>query len=203
MTATAAVETWPVALERDVRPASLVRSALGDTSLLLWRCDHDEIHVWEDNCPHRSVRLSAGRNLGNCVEDVYHGWRFGCDGAVVFVHAEQNKQPPQISARTLSVTIGSGLVWASAGKEAVPPPSFAVADGEVLMRPLHFAADAARVGAACDGLRDMRILVSPTGKNSATAYGFVRRQGSETDVDAARRANAVLSSLRRKMEAIA
>jgi len=203
MTAPAAEGTWPVALERDVRPASLVRSALGDTALVLWRCDRDEIHVWEDNCPHRSVRLSAGRNLGDCIEDVYHGWRFGHDGTVIFVHAEQDKQPPQISARTFSVTIASGLVWACAGKDAVSPPSFAIADGEVLMRPLHFAADAVRVGTACGELRDIRILVSPTGKNNATVYGFVRRQGSETDVEAARRANALLSSLRRKIEVAA
>lgn len=203
MTATVGIETWPVALERDVRSASLVRSALGDTALVLWRCDRDEIHVWEDNCPHRSVRLSAGRNLGDCIEDIYHGWRFGRDGAVVSIHAEQNKAVPQISARAFSVTTGSGLVWASAGREAVPPADFAIADGEVLMRALPFAAEAAKVVAACAGLEGIRILVSSTGKGSATAYGFVRSRRLESETDATRRANAILSGLRRKVEAAA
>lgn len=203
MTAMAATETWPVALERDVQPGSLVRSALGETALVLWRCDRNEIHVWEDNCPHRSVRFSAGRNLGDCIEDIYHGWRFGHDGALVFIHAAQDKALPQISARTLSTITASGLVWASTAGLAVPPQDFAMAEGEVLMRPLPFAAEAATVAAACAGLQDMRILASPTGERSATAYGYVRRRQAESEREAARRANAVMSGLRRKVEAAA
>lgn len=203
MTSKAAIGTWPVALERDVQPLRLVRSALGGTALVLWRCDRDEIHVWEDNCPHRSVRLSAGRNLGDCVEDIYHGWRFGRDGAVVSIHAEEDKALPQISVRALSVTIASGLVWASAGDDAVAPPDFAIADNEVLTRPLPFTVEAAKVAAATAGLRDMRIVASPTGKRSTIAYGYVRRWSAETEVEAARRANGALSALRRKVEAAA
>lgn len=203
MTATVAIGTQPVALERDVRAASLVRSALGDMPLVLWRCDQGEIHVWEDNCPHRSVRLSAGRNLGDCLEDIYHGWRFGRDGALISIHAAKGKELPRISARVLPVATGSGLVWAGAGNEAVPPTDFAITAGEVVMRPLPFSVGAASVAAACAGLEGLRILVSPTGRTSATAYGFVRRRPAESDADAARRANATLSAARRKLEAAA
>lgn len=192
---------FPVALERDVHPFSLVRSALDGLPLVLWRGADGRIHVWEDNCPHRSVRLSAGRNLGDCIEDVYHGWRFGLDGGVVRVPALLGKKLPTAKVRVLSASIASGLVWASTAEGTAVEPSVAMDDDEVLMRPLPFRAQAVSVEEACTGLDGLRVFVTPTGPNSATLYGFARRRAGAEDVETARRANALLSAIRRKVEA--
>ena len=58
----------PVALEREVLPKSLLRTNLNGQDLVLWRDNANDIQVWADRCPHRSVKLSAGRNNGNCVQ---------------------------------------------------------------------------------------------------------------------------------------
>lgn len=195
--------TYPIALERDVHPYSLVRSALPGLSLVLWRSDDGEVHVWEDNCPHRSVRLSAGRNLGACIEDIYHGWRFAPDGKVICIPAEHGTELPVASARVLSVSIASGLIWASTGTKAVPPPVFVIEEDEIPIRPLPFRSNASRVEIASATLDGVRILVTPTGETSATAYGFARRQPGATELETARRANTLLSAVRRNLEAMA
>src|SRR6516162_3181141 len=117
--------TWPIALERDIHPYSLARASLDGRDLLVWRDDCDQIHVWEDRCPHRSIRLSAGRNLGDCIQSAYHGWRFSKNGTVLAIPAELHAPRPDIKVWIISRHIAFGMVWASLEGEPLPPAEFA------------------------------------------------------------------------------
>ena len=196
-----AASTFAVALEREILPGSLVRARLLERGILIWRGDDDAIRVWEDRCPHRSVRLSAGRNLGHCVECVYHGWRFGKDGTVIAIPACGNAARPDIRVAVLGSAVRGGFVWASLEGTANPPPSFEPADSEAHVRPLPFRANAARVEQALAGLAGVRVVVTPTGMQASSVFGYATVEPAERAIDAARRVNELLTRLRRRIEA--
>lgn len=105
--------SYVVALEKDVRDYSIVRSMMGDKPLVIWRGASGAINVWLDRCPHRFVRLSAGRNMGGYLEGVYHGWQFEESGKVMLVPAMQGRPAHDISATVYSTAVAGGFVWAS------------------------------------------------------------------------------------------
>ena len=189
---TADKQTYPVALERDVRPLLLVRSRLEGMDLVIWRSTAGAIHVWEDRCPHRSVRLSAGRNLGDCIEGIYHGWRFDGDGKVASVPAEGGKARPSIRVRVMASEVRRGVVWASTGKKAAAPDDF----GGNLCRPIHVSAPAERVRIQFGGFPDLQLIATPWGQDDCFIYGV----SSNASFDA-RTANARLTDLARRAEA--
>lgn len=189
---------WPVALERDVLRRSLVRGRLSDANLVVWRGDDDVIRVWEDRCPHRSVRFSAGRNLGDCIEDFYHGWRFGRDGALVSMPAGDDL--PAVRARVLESAVENGFVWVSC-RDGIAPDVLAKSDGEIIVRPMPVASPAAAVGCAIAALPDARLIASPTGETASIVFGIAERRGRETEIEAAWRTNLALRALRRRLEA--
>ena len=111
MTATAAIDIFPIALQRDVQPGSIVRCKFRGVELIVWRDDADGVHVWEDRCPHRGVRLSAGRNLGDCIQAVYHGWKFGKDGGVIDIPAEGHSARADIRVKVFTCAVAGDFVW--------------------------------------------------------------------------------------------
>lgn len=189
---TADTQTYPVALERDIRPLSLVRSRLEGMDLVIWRSTSGAIHVWEDCCPHRSVRLSAGRNLGDCLEGIYHGWRFDEDGKVASVPAEGGEARPSIRVRVLASEVRHGVVWASTGKKVAAPDGF----GGNLCRPIHVSAPAERVRIRFGDFPDLQLIATPWGHDECFIYGA----SGNTAFDA-RSTNARLTDLVRRVEA--
>lgn len=153
-----------VALDRDVRAASVVRSRLGGHDLLIWRGISGEVRVWEDRCPHRSVRLSAGRNMGSYFEAVYHGWQFGEDGSVLVVPAEGGKAYPEIRVRVLSSKVAGGFVWAALEGEVLPDPKMAGQPS----RPLHVSAPAEELV----GRLPVTFHVTPWGADECMIFGL-------------------------------
>ena len=129
------IGTYIVALEADIHPASLSRSRLGEMDLLIWRGASGNIHVWEDRCPHRSIRLSAGRNMGRYVEGIYHGWQFGEDGTVLSIPAEGGKAFPDIQVNAVTSTVASGFVWATMDDQLIVDEGFSGKIG----RAVHFS----------------------------------------------------------------
>jgi nitrite reductase/ring-hydroxylating ferredoxin subunit len=193
--------TWPIALERDIQPFGLARAALEGSDLLLWRDGDGQIHVWNDLCPHRSVRLSAGRNLGDCVQSAYHGWRFGANGALVAIPAEHNKPLPDIRVKTISSEVAFGFVWATLESERLFPPEFSPQKDEVLLRPLPVNTPAEAVRANLSRLPAIRLIATPTGGASCKLFGFAKAKNQETALQTARWANHCLNALRRFVEA--
>ena len=174
-----------VALEQDIHPHSLQRARLGDLDLVIWHGASGDIHVWEDRCPHRSVRLSAGRNMGSYLQGIYHGWRFGEAGDVIAVPAEGGQAFLDIRVNVLASVVSGGFVWAAL--EGVVEP--ATLSGTP-MRPLHFMTPAEVVQARMpDGCH-----VTPWGAAACMVFGVTN------DVEGAHRR---LSALRQELEAAA
>lgn len=193
--------TYPVALERDVHHGSLVRARLDGLGLVLWRANDDIVRVWEDRCPHRSIRLSAGRNLGEYVEGAYHGWRFGKDGTVIAIPAEGYEARADIKVSVLSSTAQAGLVWASLGETAKVPTDYKPSKSDLLVRALPFAIAAAAVNDALRSIKGMKLIVTPTSQTSCFVFGHATTERGETSTDTLRRCNDRLNVLRRSLEA--
>lgn len=194
--------SWhPVALERDVLPLRLARSRIADTPLVVWRDDEDQIHVWNDRCPHRSVRLSAGRNFGSHLEGVYHGWRFGKDGRVIAVPAEGYSPRPDIRVHVVAASVQQGMVFANlSGDEAEDMTKLDVGKNDVLIRPLPIRATHDSVSGSVSRLPGLRTIVTPTGETSCWVYGWMTLNPKESALHGLRRISGRLNDLRRALE---
>lgn len=196
--------TFPVALLRDVQPHTLARARLRATDLVIWRSKSGAVLVWEDRCPHRSIRLSAGRNLGDCVQCAYHGWTFGADGSVRDVPGKIDGQATGVDAavrvKTVSSIVAHGMVWASVDGNAATPPGFAPGDTDVLLRPVHVDAPADVLAEACGGFEDMMLMVVPCDDRTSMIYGYAGRSPELSELDLLRSCNHRLNALRRQME---
>jgi len=199
VTVTPAASSWPIALERDVHPFSLVRARLAGRDLVVWRDVDQAIHVWEDRCPHRSVRLSAGRNLGDCLEGAYHGWRFGRDGGLTSIPVGHVADNASVSAHVLASRTAGGLVWACLEPKAAAEGR-GVRPGEVLLRPLPFGIPEVRVAEATAAIEGARFIVTASDDRHCLLFGFAEQRLDETELDTARRWNDVLTALRRRLE---
>jgi phenylpropionate dioxygenase-like ring-hydroxylating dioxygenase large terminal subunit len=113
----------PVALSADVgREPAAVR--LGGQGWALARFG-DGIAAFADTCPHRRARLSAGQMTGGTLQCMYHGWRFGRDGACVDIPALQDTAsiPERATLRRpAEVAEQDGLVWLAPEPPRAPVP---------------------------------------------------------------------------------
>jgi len=118
-----AVHWYPVARERDVAAGHLFHTRLDGTELVVWRDDAGLLNAWENRCPHRSVRLTIGRHLGDRLKCRYHGWEFGTQGGrCVQVPAHPSDTPPaRIAVRAFPVAVAHGLAWVATEAEDAPP----------------------------------------------------------------------------------
>ena len=57
------------------QPLSLT---LWKEEIVLYRDRAGKVQALEDRCPHRQVKLTQGRVVGNQLECAYHGWQLRC-----------------------------------------------------------------------------------------------------------------------------
>lgn len=108
--ATVPMEWTAIGLDALIHTESVHPVVLADEGLALWRDADGAIHVWEDRCPHRGMRLSFGFVRGTQLTCLYHGWRFGHDGGCRHVPAHPDLEPPAtICAATRPVVVFRGL----------------------------------------------------------------------------------------------
>ena len=106
-------------------PGALTKFRLLEQDLVLWRGQDGQVCVWDDRCPHRSVRLSAGKVVDNTLVCSYHGLAFNGTGQCVDVPAHPNYRPPkQACVRAYPVQERYGLVYVCLGEPAQDIPSF-------------------------------------------------------------------------------
>ena len=114
-----------VAKSGDIPPGSLQRARLLETDLVLWRAHNGTVQAWADRCPHRSVRLSAGKVVENTLVCLYHGLAYDPTGSCVHVPAHPGYQPPpQACAQTYQVKEQYNLVFVCLGEPAQTVPPF-------------------------------------------------------------------------------
>jgi phenylpropionate dioxygenase-like ring-hydroxylating dioxygenase large terminal subunit len=127
-----------IALSRDVPPESTRAVRVEDREIVVWRGADGEVHVWEDRCPHRGMRLSYGFVRGTVLNCLYHGWRYGSSGSCVWIPAHPDLNvPPTIKTNAFPVTERGGMIWANldGAEDDVP----ALPDGMVPVASTVFA----------------------------------------------------------------
>lgn len=107
---------YPIAIARDLTTAPLSAQLL-DVPLALYRGTGGEIAIVLDICPHRYVRLSAGRVVDGQIECPFHGLRFDTSGNCRSVPAlgRETKLPKSYRVRSFPVRERYGLVWTCVG----------------------------------------------------------------------------------------
>lgn len=113
---------WYVAAySEDVGEALFARRIL-DEPVLLYRTAEGTPVAMLDRCPHRFAYLSKSRRLGDEIECIYHGLRFGPDGACTRspYHASA---PDHIRVRTFPVVERWGMIWIWMADPALADPA--------------------------------------------------------------------------------
>ena len=133
---------YAIAALKTLEPGSVRSVQLLDHQLVLWRGTGASIQVWEDRCPHRSVRLSAGKVVDDAIVCPYHGMVYDATGACVHVPAHPTYKPPQQAcARSYPVQIQYGLVFVCLGDDpqAIAPfPEWGLPDYLSVLSGPHF-----------------------------------------------------------------
>jgi phenylpropionate dioxygenase-like ring-hydroxylating dioxygenase large terminal subunit len=114
-----------VARSEAIKLGTMTQAKLLDTNLVIWRNNKAQILVWQDRCPHRSVRLSAGQIVNDTVVCAYHGLVFNDAGQCITVPAHPDyKPPPQACVKTFKVQEKYGLVYVCLGEPVREIPIF-------------------------------------------------------------------------------
>jgi renierapurpurin 18,18'-hydroxylase len=97
-------------------------------AIVLYRDETGKVRALEDRCPHRQVKLSHGRVIGNEIECAYHGWRFNGEGNCIDIpYLASNQKLPNCKIRRYPVKELNGFVWLFPGdikkldEEAIEP----------------------------------------------------------------------------------
>lgn len=123
-------EAWYYAApSRALRPGrALGRTMLGEP-VLIGRGRDGAVFALRDICPHRGMKLSAGRFDGREIECCYHGWRFDAAGRCTAIPSLAAGQPfdlsrvgvPRYPAREVQ-----GNVWVYFGDDPGRAPDIPV-----------------------------------------------------------------------------
>ncbi len=101
-----------------------VRVRLLGENLIGFRATSGRVALIQNHCPHRGASLFFGRNEGEGLRCVYHGWKFDCEGACV----DMPNEPPEssfkskIRARAYPCVERNDIVWTYMGPRQTPPP---------------------------------------------------------------------------------
>ncbi len=111
-------------LEADGAP---VRVRLYGKNYVAFRTTDGRVGFLNEGCPHRGASLALGQHAGNGLRCIYHGWRFGPDGKVIFVPTEPRECAAAFAAGVkvhhYPVREAGNLVWVFP-QEGVAPPRF-------------------------------------------------------------------------------
>lgn len=117
---------YVVASDREVTRQPLGVELWG-RAIVLYRDTQGQVQALEDCCPHRLVKLSDGRVVGDRIECMYHGWQFDHAGACVDVpYLGDNQKLPTCRIRTYPVRELDGFIWLWPGElqpgQVLPEP---------------------------------------------------------------------------------
>ncbi|WP_308917596.1 Rieske (2Fe-2S) protein [Jannaschia sp. LMIT008] len=142
-----------VMLAADLPPGAAAGTTVDGTDLAVWRSASGAVHAWTDRCPHRGMRLSHGFVRGETLACIYHGWRYGTDGACRHIPAHPSLTPPKtIAATDHACREAGGLIWV--GGTGEPP----VIEHPHPVRSLEVAAPPEAVARAFGAAEGVRVL---------------------------------------------
>lgn len=114
-----------VARSEAIKFGTLTQAKVLDIDLVIWRNSEAQILIWQDRCPHRSVRLSTGKVINDTVVCAYHGLVFNDAGQCITAPAHPDYTPPrQACVKTFKVQEKYGLVYVCLGESVKEIPPF-------------------------------------------------------------------------------
>jgi nitrite reductase/ring-hydroxylating ferredoxin subunit len=132
---------YPVLQSEELTAGKPLAFKVLNEDLVAWRDANGKPCVVKDRCPHRSIKLSAGRVFNGSLQCILHGLRFGGDGTcnmVPWEETDQNRlQWPSVKAYVAGEL--GGYIWAYLGDaeaHLVPPLENEVP--EELLQPDNF-----------------------------------------------------------------
>ncbi len=113
----------PIASSTDLVPRHVFHGCLPGQDLAIWRADDGFVNIWQNQCPHRGVRLTIGTNDGAQLRCRYHGWCYANrTGACTYIPAHPGDSPAQtLINRALPSVEKYGLVWTTLGDQPTVP----------------------------------------------------------------------------------
>jgi len=117
------LNAWYVAAcDHEVGPEALFARRLLDQPVLFYRREDGEAVALLDRCPHRFAYLSQGRRMGDEIECIYHGLRFGPDGACT--RSPYQKTPPaRAKVQSFPLVERHRFLWIWMGDPALADPA--------------------------------------------------------------------------------
>jgi phenylpropionate dioxygenase-like ring-hydroxylating dioxygenase large terminal subunit len=107
---------YPVEYEAAVKPGEVREVSFWGASYALFRTQQGALHVIENRCAHRQLRLSEGKVEGCNLVCAYHGWKYDGEGRVVEInHDLFDRAMPRIRIGDKPVKTRYGLIWAFFG----------------------------------------------------------------------------------------
>lgn len=145
-----ASSSWiPVALSGDIPNGTVIPGILSSKPIAIWRSQSGRVNANGDRCPHRGMRLSHGFVRGETLSCIYHGWRFGQDGACQHIPAHPDVVPPaSINCGPMQVAEQDGVIWVAEEQTDADPSRL---EGLKPLRSLVFRADPKAILAASGG----------------------------------------------------
>lgn len=161
----------PVALSADIEAGTSAGTLVNGEERVVWRDDKGAIHVWEDRCPHRGMRMSFGFVRGDHIACLYHGWRYDTGGQCRYIPAHPDLDVPQtIKVPTFAATERAGIIWmAPEGADAAELSALPETAGPVRSLFLDMTAEAAL--AAVTSTLPEGYSVSATSASTVTLRG--------------------------------
>ncbi|MDH4440671.1 MAG: Rieske (2Fe-2S) protein [Rhizobium sp.] len=105
----------PVALSSDIEAGTSAGTLVNGEERVVWRDEKGDVHVWEDRCPHRGMRMSFGFVRGDHIACLYHGWRYDTGGQCRYIPAHPDLEVPKtIKVPTFAATERAGIIWTAA-----------------------------------------------------------------------------------------
>jgi len=119
----------PVALSSSIEPATSAGAVVEGSEIVVWRDNSGIVHVWEDRCPHRGMRMSFGFVRGDHIACLYHGWQYDAAGQCRYIPAHPTLDVPStIKVPTYLAEERYGIIWATSSVDAVLPEIADAAD---------------------------------------------------------------------------
>jgi phenylpropionate dioxygenase-like ring-hydroxylating dioxygenase large terminal subunit len=113
-----------------VRDGAPLRLMLLGERLIAFRDSAGRVGVMDHRCPHRCASLFLGRNEGDGLRCIYHGWKFDAAGACIDM---PNVAPHQdfkhkVGAKAYRAVERAGVIWVYMGSRVKPPalPAFEI-----------------------------------------------------------------------------
>jgi phthalate 4,5-dioxygenase oxygenase subunit len=100
------------------------RVRLMGEDLVAFRNSEGRVGLLQEHCPHRGASLALGVNAEGGLRCLYHGWKYGVDGACTDIPTElpNSTLKTRVRARAYPVREAGGVVWAYLGSAEEQPP---------------------------------------------------------------------------------